>query len=66
MQRGRLRNSMPNQEDKRRLVELEQINEDLSESLERCRFLLKACRAKLAANGNDSEQDDEDDRTQLA
>lgn len=45
---------MPNQEDKQDTAHLEQVNADLSASLERCRELLSECREKLSANNNDS------------
>jgi hypothetical protein len=36
-------------------AELERVNEELTESLARCRFMLAETREKLAANSNDEE-----------
>jgi len=43
---------MLNQQDKKEIAQLEQLNARLTQSLERCRFLLADCRSKLAANAN--------------
>lgn len=39
-------------DDKQEIARLEQVNEQLEDSLERCRELLQEYRAKLAANTN--------------
>lgn len=36
-------------------AELQRVNEELTESLARCRFMLAEAREKLAANTNDHE-----------
>jgi hypothetical protein len=36
-------------------AELQRVNEELAESLARCRFMLAEARAKLAANANEDE-----------
>jgi hypothetical protein len=41
------------QDDQKEIAQLEQLNDELTESLERCRGLLFECRSKLAANGNE-------------
>jgi hypothetical protein len=38
--------------DKQEIAQLEQVNAQLTNSLERCRELLADCRSKLAANTN--------------
>lgn len=43
---------MSNQQDEREIARLEQLNADLSHSLQRCRALLKDCRSRIAANFN--------------
>ena len=43
---------MPNQRDKQETVELEQLDTELTRSLERCRKLLFDFRSDLAANSN--------------
>lgn len=57
--------SMSNQQDEREIAHLERLNADLSQSLQRCRALLKDCRSRLAANSNDEthppEQAEEED-----
>ena len=50
-----------NDEDKSEIARLEQVNERLEDSLERCRELLKEYRSKLAANANDEPEPDEDE-----
>jgi hypothetical protein len=47
------------QEDKYRVAELEQVNADLLNSLDRCRAILKDCRSKLAANNNKRDFDEQ-------
>ena len=54
------------QDDKQELVRLERINEDLSDSLEKCRSLLDEARSKLAANGNEPETAEEDEGSKRA
>ena len=46
---------MPNQEDRKEFAHLEEVNAELTRSLDRCRELLVECREKLAANSNDPE-----------
>jgi hypothetical protein len=41
-------------DDKREIARLEQVNEHLEDSLQRCRELLNDYRSKLAANVNDA------------
>jgi hypothetical protein len=43
------------QKDKQDITALEQVNAELSDSLDRCRALLRDCRTKLAANSNDED-----------
>ncbi|HVM21718.1 MAG TPA: hypothetical protein VM308_00255 [Sphingomicrobium sp.] len=43
---------MSNQQDTTKPVEIERLSDDLTKGLERCQFLLRSCRAKLAANSN--------------
>jgi hypothetical protein len=38
---------------KAEIAELERLNAQLSETLDRCRRILADCRSKLAANGNE-------------
>jgi hypothetical protein len=47
--------------DKSEIARLEEVNERLEDSLERCRKLLKEYRSKLAANANDEPEADEDE-----
>jgi hypothetical protein len=54
------------QDDKQELVRLERLNEELSDSLEKCRSLLDEARSKLAANGNEPETAEEDDNSKRA
>jgi len=51
---------VPNQNEKKEVVELWQLNAELTQSLMRCRKLLFDCRAKLAANSNVPELLDQD------
>lgn len=55
---------MSNQKDEQEIAHLERLNASLSQSLQRCRDLLKDCRSRLAANSNDETvpEDDEDTR----
>ena len=50
---------MSDQQDQHESAELKRANEQLKESLARCRFMLAHARAKLAANSNEPEQDAE-------
>ena len=50
---------MPKQEDKQEIAELEELNQELTRSLQRCRRLLFDCRSQLAANSNMPELLDE-------
>jgi nitrate/nitrite-specific signal transduction histidine kinase len=53
-------------DDKREIAHLQQVNEELTDSLERCRELLTECRSKLAANGNDPLASDDPPAIRLA
>jgi hypothetical protein len=44
---------MIDQDDNEEIVHLHEVNEQLTESLERCRNLLRECRDNLAANSNE-------------
>lgn len=44
---------MAKNEGKAEIAELERLNAQLSETLDRCRRILADCRSKLAANGNE-------------
>ena len=44
---------MSDKQDKDERAELTRVNEQLKESLARCRFMLADARSKLAANAND-------------
>ena len=46
---------MSNQDDKQEIVELAELNAELTKSLARCRKLLRDCRSQLAANSNSPE-----------
>lgn len=52
---------MTDPEDKQEIAELDALNDQLSASIDRCRFLLDDCRSKLAANSNEkgAAEDDE-------
>jgi hypothetical protein len=47
---------MSDQEKSEEVARLERLNGELQDSLGRCRELLRECREKLAANGNDRER----------
>ena len=49
-------------DDKQEIARLEQVNEQLEGSLERCRELLQEYRSKLAANTNTEVDPSEDDQ----
>jgi hypothetical protein len=51
-------------DDKQKIAHLEQVNEELEESLGRCREMLNDYRSKLAANVNDKADPDEDEQAQ--
>lgn len=51
---------MSNQQDKQEIAEMEQLNRELTRSLQRCRKLLFDCRSQLAANTNMPELLDDD------
>ena len=46
---------MPDKQKSEEVARLEQLNEELTESLQSCRTLLQDFRAKLAANSNGGE-----------
>jgi hypothetical protein len=48
------------QNDKKELVELRELNDELTDSLRRCRKILHDCRERLAANSNGEAEGDED------
>lgn len=54
---------MPIYESQENSVHLEQLNEKLTNSLERCQELVEDYRAKLAANSNDLQSPEEDAET---
>jgi hypothetical protein len=41
---------VPDQQDKQESANLERLNEELTSSLDRCRFLVSECRTKLVAD----------------
>ena len=53
---------MTDKDDKQEIARLEQVNEQLEDSLERCRELLHEYRSKLAANTNTEVDPSEDDQ----
>ena len=57
---------MSDKQDKDERAELTRVNEQLKESLARCRFMLADARSKLAANSNEqdsaAEQDEDDEK----
>ena len=53
------------QQDKQEIAQLERVNSELTDSLERCRALLRDCRTKLAANSNDDGDDSADEESRL-
>ena len=55
---------MTDEGDKQKIAHLEQVNEELEESLGRCREMLNDYRSKLAANLNDKADPDEDEQAQ--
>lgn len=52
---------MTDPEDRQDSSELDELNEQLSASIDRCRFLLDDCRSKLAANSNNKNAAEEDE-----
>jgi hypothetical protein len=51
--------------DKKEIAELRELNQELTESLRRCRAILHDCRDRLAANSNEEDQrKDENDQSQ--
>ncbi|HVM37556.1 MAG TPA: hypothetical protein VM265_04120 [Sphingomicrobium sp.] len=50
---------MAKQDESAEIARLEQINGELTQSLERCRSLLAEARSQLAANGNEQFEDEE-------
>ena len=53
-------------DDGKESVRLSELNEELNESLRRCRDLLKSHRSQLAANRNDPEVSEEDEECRQA
>lgn len=53
-------------DDKEEILLLRLVNDELTNSLARCRFMLNDCKAKLAANSNDALSPEEDEDTRLA
>lgn len=47
---------MNNQPDNKEFEDLEQVNAELKASLEKCRTLLRECRDNLAANSNETDE----------
>ena len=56
---------MSDQSDKEEIVRLQELNSELSESLNRCRRILRDCREMLAANSNEAELPEEDEESRL-
>ncbi len=56
---------MPDQNSKQELAELAQVNEELTKSLEKCRFLLSECQSKLVANNNNSDASGESEESRI-
>jgi hypothetical protein len=54
--------TMSDQQDNQEIAHLNRVNSELTASLKRCRVLLDDCRAKLAANSNEPDVGDNDDR----
>ncbi len=54
---------MSDQQDSEEINHLSEVNAELTRSLKRCRLLLEDCRAKLAANSNDPESANEDEKS---
>ena len=52
---------MSEQQDSQGIEALEQVNAELTDSLDRCRALLRECRTKLAPNSNDNDDEIEND-----
>lgn len=50
---------MADQNDKQKIAELQELNEELIASLGRCRAILNDCRERLAANSNEAEENDD-------
>jgi len=48
-----------NQDDKQEIAELSELNRELTDSLRRCRTILKDCRDRLAANSNETDDPEE-------
>ena len=48
------------------VARLEEVNRQLSDSLKRCRRILRDCREMLAANSNDLARAEEDEEIRLA
>jgi hypothetical protein len=57
---------MPTENDKQRIADLEDINAELTTSLDRCRAILRDCRNRLSANSNEPDVLDGDDDQQPA
>lgn len=51
---------MTDHDTEQEITDLEQVSEELTSGLERCRSLLSAYRGKLAANSNEAEPIEED------
>lgn len=46
---------MTDPDDREDIAQLDKLNDQLTASIDRCRFLLDDCRSKLAANSNDKD-----------
>lgn len=57
---------MADHDQNKETVRLSELNEELNESLRRCRDLLKTHRSRLAANKNDELGPDEDEEAREA
>ena len=52
---------MTDPEHRQDIAQLDELNDQLSASIDRCRFLLDDCRSKLAANSNDKAAAEDDE-----
>jgi hypothetical protein len=50
-----------NQDDNQEIEELRELNQELTDSLRRCRTILKDCRERLAANSNETVEPEQGD-----
>ena len=55
--------SVSDQQHKQEIANMERVNAELTDSLQRCRFLLVECRSKLAANSNEEQLIEDSEKT---